>query len=339
MGFVGQFMTLSPLNFSKGLRELSLFSGCGGGLLASRLLEWSTIGYVEREPYRCRVIAQRIADGFLDDAPIYCGDVREFICQGFAAAYQGVADIVSAGFPCQEFSLANYIHAGAQTAGTGDKNHWPETIEVIRQVRPKYCLLENVVGLTGGHGYFGRVLSDLAQAGYDARWDCLSGNDIGAPHVRQRIWIVARQVWKPVVDAADMLECEACGEPWCPECEAHYGECECIGPHQDDLYEYRQISGQLQAKPKNLAHANGKRFKEHKRARTVQQEHTTTERNGVRGRWWRDYPGELGQTNQSRFCRVADGVARGMDRLAALGDGQIPGVAALAWQRMMEQVA
>jgi DNA (cytosine-5)-methyltransferase 1 len=248
-----------------------------------------------------------------------------------------VVDVVSAGFPCQEFSLANYSHAGKGTAGTGDKNQWPATIDVIRLAEPKYVLLENVVGLLGGHGYFGQVLRDLAEAGYDARWDCLSGYDVGASHVRRRIFIVGRQQWRPVHDVGDMLECECCAEPWCPECDCHFHECDCIGSGQDDLYEYREVSGVLQARPKDLAHANGQRLKKHGGPGAIQSELASAECSRLRGRWWKDHPAKLGQTDESQFLRVADGVARGLDRIGALGDGQIPAVVRAAWQSMTLQ--
>src|SRR5690348_1320167 len=93
-------------NGGEGLNELHLFAGCGGGILGGRLLGHRQIGYVEREPYRCRTLAQRIKDGILDDAPVYCGTVRDFIDGGYAALYRGLVDIICAGFPCPPFSLA-----------------------------------------------------------------------------------------------------------------------------------------------------------------------------------------------------------------------------------------
>src|SRR5688500_7095349 len=119
------------------MRELSLFSGAGGGLLASKwLLGWMTVAYVEINDYCQRVLRQRIDDGLLDDAPIF-GDIRAFIAEGYADAYQGMADVVTGGFPCQPFSVA-----GKQRAGSDERNMWPETIEVIRRVQPRWCLLE-----------------------------------------------------------------------------------------------------------------------------------------------------------------------------------------------------
>src|SRR3990167_11417581 len=87
------------------MRELSLFSGAGGGLLGSKLLGWNCVGYVESNEYCQKVLRQRIADGFLDAAPIF-GDIRKFISEGYAASYQGMVDVVTAGFPCQPFSIS-----------------------------------------------------------------------------------------------------------------------------------------------------------------------------------------------------------------------------------------
>src|SRR3990167_9497742 len=88
------------------MRELSLFSGAGGGLLGTKLLGFKHIGYVEWDDYCQRVIAQRIKDGILDEAPIF-GDIRSFIDQGYADAYSGLVDIITGGFPCQDISIAN----------------------------------------------------------------------------------------------------------------------------------------------------------------------------------------------------------------------------------------
>ena len=166
------------------MNELSLFSGAGGGLLASKLLGWRTIGYVEWEDYPQRVIEQRIKDGHLDDAPIY-GDVRTFVSEGYARGYRGVAQIVTGGFPCQPFSVA-----GKGLAEDDQRNMWPATLDVINEVRPQFALLENVPGLLA-HEYTRRIFGDLVESGYDIRWRVLSAAEMGAPHKRDRLWIVA----------------------------------------------------------------------------------------------------------------------------------------------------
>src|SRR3990167_5510556 len=106
------------------MNELSLFTGAGGGVLGSKLLGHRLVGYVEYEPYCQEILKQRIADGILDAAPIF-GDIRKFISEGYAESYQGV-DLVSAGFPCQPFSVAG--------KGLGEKdprNMWPATLRCI----------------------------------------------------------------------------------------------------------------------------------------------------------------------------------------------------------------
>ena len=199
-----------------GLRELSLFSGAGGWLLATKwLLGWECRGYVEWNPFRQRILRQRILDGIFDNAEIY-GDIRAFVAEGYARTYRGQVDVVTAGSPCTPFSFA-----GKRLGVQDPRNMWPATAATIREVRPRFVFLENVPGLLSGTkvqvavdwidpqrflfgnkwqttrtvlglpSYFGRVLQDLAALGYDARWGCVSANNLGAPHKRLRLWLVA----------------------------------------------------------------------------------------------------------------------------------------------------
>lgn len=162
------------------MRELSLFTGGGGGVYASKLLGHTIVGYVEYNEYCQKIIKQRIEDGIFDNAPVF-GDIREFD----ATPYSGTVDLVSGGFPCQPFSVA-----GQKKGKDDERNMWPETIRVIKQIKPKEAFLENVPGLLSS-GYFGTILNDLSQAGYDAKWITLSASDCGAPHRRERLWILA----------------------------------------------------------------------------------------------------------------------------------------------------
>lgn len=167
------------------MRELSLFTGAGGGILGSKLLGWETIGYVEINDYCQRLIAQRIKDGILDEAPIF-GDIKAFLNEGYARSYQGMVDVLTAGFPCQPFSIAG------ERGGENDaRNMWPETIGVIRAVRPRFCLLENVPGLLV-HPYFGTILRDISESGFCGEWTCLGAGAIGLNTLRRRVWIVLR---------------------------------------------------------------------------------------------------------------------------------------------------
>lgn len=171
------------------MNELALFAGAGGGLLATHhLLGWRCVGYVEMAEYPCKVLEARINDGLLSRAPIFQMHTGDFIELGLAEKYRGVADVVTAGFPCQPFS-----RAGLQLADKDPRNGWPDTITIIRQVRPRYVLLENVSRLVSSP-YFGTILGDLAASGYGYRWDCIPASAVGANHQRDRLWIVGWNV-------------------------------------------------------------------------------------------------------------------------------------------------
>lgn len=174
------------------MKVLDLFTGGALGTLATKYIHnHKVVGYVEYDDYCQRIIAARIRDGLLDDAPIF-GDINTFISEGFAAGYTGLVDGITAGFPCQPFA------AGGKRRGEDDvRNGWPATIRVARIVKPKWIFLENSVNLLspfrklGRPAYFGRVLSDLAAAGYDAEWGCLSAGELGYSHKRDRLWLLA----------------------------------------------------------------------------------------------------------------------------------------------------
>lgn len=173
-----------------GLREIALFAGAGGGVLGSLLLGHKIIGYVEWDEAARSILQARIRDGILDPAPIF-GDIREFLSSGAAACYRGVADLVSGGFPCPAFSVA-----GQRKGYADERNLWPETLAVLREVRPRFGFFENVPGLAtapgpDGQPYFWRILADLHELGYDAAWCVLGADDLGAPHRRKRLWILA----------------------------------------------------------------------------------------------------------------------------------------------------
>lgn len=166
------------------LNELSLFTGAGGGLLGTKLLGFKNIGYIEKDDYCQRIIAQRIRDGILDEAPIF-GDIRTFISEGFAASYTGMVDVLTGGFPCQPFSIT-----GKNLGEKDPRNLWPETIECIRIIRPRFAFLENVPNILC-HDYVRRIFGDLAESGYDARWCVLGAGHIGGVLLRKRLWIFA----------------------------------------------------------------------------------------------------------------------------------------------------
>ena len=162
------------------LRELALFAGAGGGILGGHLLGWRTICAVEWEPYAASVLLARQNDGVLPPFPIW-DDVQTFD----GRPWRGRVDVVSGGFPCQDISAA-----GKGAGITGEKSGmWFHMARIVGEVRPEYVFVENSPMLTTRG--LGTVLGDLASLGYDARWGVLGAADVGAPHQRDRIWIVA----------------------------------------------------------------------------------------------------------------------------------------------------
>jgi len=162
------------------MNELALFAGAGGGILGGSLLGWRTVCAVEIDPYAQRVLLARQRDGILSPFPIW-DDVRTFDGHPWA----GHVDIVSGGFPCQDISAA-----GKGAGIDGERSGlWSEFARIIREVRPRFVLVENSPMLTSRG--LGRVLGDLAELGFDAEWGVLGADDAGAPHIRKRIWILA----------------------------------------------------------------------------------------------------------------------------------------------------
>lgn len=159
------------------MRELHLFAGVGGGILGGMQLGHECVCAVEIDPYCQQVLRERQADGSLGQFPIY-PDVREFD----ATEWLGQVDVVCGGFPCQPWSVAG------KRLGTADPRHlWPEMARIIGECRPRYVFAENVQLKA-----FAEPYADLRRMGYTVPPAlCLSAQDVGAPHIRKRWWLLA----------------------------------------------------------------------------------------------------------------------------------------------------
>jgi len=287
------------------MRELSLFTGAGGGLLGTKLLGWHTVGYVEFNKYCQQIIAQRIKDGILDEAPIF-SDIRTFNDQQFARSYQGLVDVITAGFPCQPFSVA-----GKQLGADDPRNMWPATIACIRTIRPQLCWLENVPALAVSE-YFGTILGELAEAGYNIRWRILSAAELGAPHKRDRLWILAYAKHN-----SDITKRGQTGEK---------KSLSRIDRKKGHSRQFTGTSDNLKVSPEKMGDTQSERLQGF-RTNGEQIPHAYDEKRlsmCSSGGWWEHDPAQA--KIKSRVGRVADGVANRMDRLKALGNGQVPAV-------------
>ena len=160
------------------MTHASLFSGIGGFDLAAQWAGFTNVFHVERDPF-----CQRLLRYHFPESKKY-SDVTTFD----GLPYRGAIDILTGGFPCQPFSTAG------QRRGTADDRYlWPEMLRIIREIRPRYVVGENVRGLVNwSEGLvFNTVLSDLESEGYETASFILPACSVNAPHRRDRVWIVA----------------------------------------------------------------------------------------------------------------------------------------------------
>lgn len=277
----------------KRIRELALFAGAGGGILGGQLLGWRTVCAVERDAYAAQVLAQRQNDGILEAFPIW-SDIEHFD----GTKWRGIVDLISGGFPCQDISSAG------KGAGIGGKRSglWSHMQRVIDEVRPPYVFVENVPMLRSRG--LDRVLGDLASLGYDARWGCVSARQCGALHKRDRIWISA----------------------WIPNTDDKSGATAYVSNGEGSGKSPTRCPNELDSS-RDMANSNGfneqgAKCQQPNKEVWAQSGERSARLQGVGEKWsWPAEP-ELG--------RVANGVAHRVDRLKAIGNGQVPRVAAAA---------
>jgi len=291
------------------LNELALFTGAGGGVLGTRLLGFRVVCGVELDPYCREVLLRRQEEGFLDPFPIW-DDIRTFD----GKPWRGKVDIVTGGFPCQPWSVA-----GKRKGSADERNLWPDTVRVIREVAPRWCLLENVPGLLY-HDYIRRIFADLAESGYRVRWDCISAAAVGAPHRRDRLWIVA------ISDTGSSRGSRAVAKR------------ESISPWLEGDACWNGLAG-------NVADTESARLEGHGRSQQCTDEQLITARSTIS--WWLQDPAEVGYAEGGRLAkhetrpmdeestegcegptepvlgRVAHGVAAGLDGVRTVTKGGI----------------
>ncbi|WP_445779350.1 DNA cytosine methyltransferase [Shewanella sp.] len=302
------------------MNELALFAGAGGGILGGKLLGWRTVCAVEWEPYPASVLCARQNDGLLPPFPIW-DDVQTFD----GKPWRGIVEVISGGFPCQDISAA-----GKGAGIDGERSGmWREMARIIYEVRPRYAFVENSPMLTSRG--LGIVLGDLATMGFDARWGVLGAADVGANHKRDRIWIVAK--WRGQLSHAQhnrigrweqqqkgfeeaprnmaytRRELRQTREPARLDTDAQVGSTRAI---------HNQPSGEGQASLADTPGVHAQR--QHSRPWEIQ---------FGRKSWWETEP---------NVGRVANGLAAGVDRLKAIGNGQVPLCAATAWQILSKDI-
>ena len=164
------------------MNGLAICAGIGGlelGLSLALGPRYTGVCYVEREAYPASLLVQRMEDGILDHAPIW-DDLTTFD----GRRWRGQVDIISAGIPCQPFSAA-----GKRKGLEDERWIWDDVARIIREVGPRHVFLENVPGIV--RRGLPSILGTLASLGYNAEWDLYRASDVGAPHKRERWFLLA----------------------------------------------------------------------------------------------------------------------------------------------------
>ena len=246
----------------KKLNTFHLFAGCGGGILGDLLLGHNPIGACEIEPYPRDVLLARQRDGILPSFPIW-DDVATLD----GNPWRGSVDVLCGGWPCQDVSVA-----GKGAGISGERSGlWKEYARLIGEMRPRFVFAENSPTLrTRGLGV---VLEDLASLGYNARWGIIGAGNIGAPHKRDRMWILAYTNDEPRLQA--------------------YSQTSALRSERDS-------------------------------------------RDDVSGAYWNETPSLNWSLPEAVSDGTPDGVANRLDRLKAIGNGQVPVCAAVAFNILSE---
>jgi DNA (cytosine-5)-methyltransferase 1 len=290
---------------TKELRTLSLCTGYGGierGLeLAGEQLR--TVAHVEIEAYAIANLVAKMEEGKLAPAPIWT-DLKTLPLEPF----RGAVDLLTGGYPCQPFSAAG------RRRGEDDPRHlWPWICRIIDGVMPRMCFFENVEG----HISLGlrQVLADLEARGYRTSWGIFSASEVGAPHQRKRVFIMADSRRSPeraksIRQGGSLNDVSDSGQLGA-EKRAGSGECSEVANATSEGLE-RPTRESLQGRIQGSTSA-GRNAGEHE---------------------WPARPNE--RQFESELGRTTNGTPNRVDRLRLLGNGVVPQTAAKAWRVLNE---
>ena len=325
------------------MRVLSLFSGIGGLDLGLEAAGMTIVGQSEVDPYACRVL-EKHWPGVLN-----LGDITTITEESLDRL--GPIDLVCGGFPCQDLSVAGKqagIHAGRSGL-------FFELMRVVRMVGPRYVVLENVPTLLSGERgrWFGAVLGELAESGFDAEWDCIPAQAVGAPHRRDRVFVIAvadapsarLQAWSSDGVGVEHGPCRNEGQPARPCGQAGAVADADGGDQRAGLRE----GDPTRQRGRRLGHGGGEAVADADRAgreeqcrpESAQAQRPTAQRGGRRvaepglGRGSHGLPGWIHPTRSPAFDhgwedglpRVATGVPDRVARLRCIGNAVVPQVA------------
>lgn len=271
----------------------SLFSGIGGFDLAARWAGWDNLFNCEIDLF-CRTVLKY----HFPDAEQY-GDIKttDF------TVWRDRIDVLSGGFPCQPFS-----QAGKRKGTEDDRYLWPEMLGVIRSVRPRWVVGENVIGIVNWSKglVFEQVCSDLEAEGYEVQPFVIPACGVNAPHRRYRTWFVAHRSDARLEDVRQKRQNTVLsgGITSDTQCFRGYQLHQDIQSGQSNGKEFDNVSGK-----RNVADTNCKRLQRCKNKRSVGEIRTEQQKQfaGSFCPHWQDFP------TQSPVCNRNDGLSYGLD--------------------------
>jgi DNA (cytosine-5)-methyltransferase 1 len=277
------------------MKMIDLFSGIGGFSLAARWCDIETIQFVENNDFCIRVLEKNFPN-----IPIH-RDIKDF-------NFYDSVDILTGGFPCQPFSVA-----GKKKGEKDDRYLWPEMFRIIKQCKPKFIIAENVPGIIP---LLDPILKDLEREEYN--WDAflIPASALGAPHKRERLWIIAYDNSKRCNDRIDNREKRQIQDNWKRNIETIQSEwLQFIHESwatfnaQDWLADtYSESSIKINKKPKPMS-----------TKRKSWMGHTRPNRsNSIKFNW---------QENKPPISGVDDGLPNCVDRNKSLGNAIVPQMA------------
>ena len=327
------------------MNGLAICAGVGGLELGLKLAlgdAYRCVCYIEREGYAASVLVARMEDKALDTAPVW-DDLATFD----GRPWRGIVDLISAGFPCQPASTA-----GRRKGTDDDRWLWPHIKRIVCEVRPRLIFLENVPGLLNvNHGRaLAAILGDMAELGYDAEWDMFSAKGVGAPHLRKRVFILARMAERDG-DGFHGAPLRLSGESGTHSTAAS-SESSRRNSRMADPKIGREESAQLGGRRSvivseggNMADADDLRRKRPPQERELGGERPPLQSEGLPH--WPPGPSDLDAWREilrrwpdiePAVRRMADESSPRVDRLRALGNAVVPVVAAVAFLHLAERI-
>ena len=267
------------------IQVLDLFSGIGGFSLGLERAGFETVAFCEIDKY-CRLVLQK----HWKDIKIY-NDVREITRQQYEQDGLELPEIITGGFPCQPFSVA-----GRQKGSRDNRYLWPEMFRIIKEFKPRWIIAENVRGIINIQDgvVFEGVHADLESQGYETQTFNIPAAGVGAPHRRERVWIVANS--RRTIRGKQSTRNK-----------------ESIGPETSQETKRSADSDSVaRSSEREKIMANSKRV-------YVQGQHDGSgKEQSRRGGWWEVEP---------NVGRVADGLPGRVHRLKGLGNSIVPQIA------------